>query len=289
MTSNNPGLPRADRPTLAQAARFVGSLTSVFLSAIAITFLSYVLGHSILHGNLPGNDSPLHLAYLNSLDEYFPRIPHWFPTQGGGESLAHGYPVAAHLLIIVVNRLTGIGLAELFRLAAFLSFPLAAFGVYLLGWQMMRSQTVGTLAAIFSLLAPVTWTWMFNWGFFGQQVAFVLLPLVLLAFHRAYGTQLSPPWAARRRVWSAILVVLFTIASLLHFHVGAAAGMGMGLYAIVDAMAAPRGMRATRLKSAIKILILLLVLFGLIASAYLVPFYLSMISGYLFSSFPYLL
>ena len=92
-----------------------------------------MLGHELLNG-VQGNDSPLHVAYSVWLDSYFPRIPHWYPVQGGGVSILHGYMIIPHIFLVLVHRLSGLSIEQTYSLITFLSFPLTALGIYVLSW-----------------------------------------------------------------------------------------------------------------------------------------------------------
>lgn len=258
--------------TVLAGATFFGKVLHLTVSLAVIAGFSYLLGHSMLSGGLKGNDSPLHVAYATWLNQYFPSIPHWYPLQGGGESLLHGYPIAPHLLIVLIHRASELSILQAYRLIGFLSFPLIAFGIYLFAWDATRKQTVGLIAAILFLLAPVSWTWMFNWGFFSQQVALVFLPLALLAFSKALHLQLVRGNGRQRRLWFVALTVLMLAASLCHLMVGAAAGVGMGLYFLIGGFAQRRAARRAYLRSGGKIILLLTIAVALSLAAYLMPF-----------------
>ena len=238
-----------------------------------ILALSYVLGHSILSGPLMGNDSPLHVGYAEWLNQYFPSIPHWYPLQGGGESLLHGYPIVPHLVVVVLHRLTHLSILQAFRLTSFLTFPLIALSIYLFVWDAFRRQTLGLVAAVFYLLAPVTWTWMFDWGFFSQQVGLAFLPLALIAFSHTLKAQLDKRQSGRGRIWFVLMVVSVIAASLCHMLVAAAAAIGMLLTTLLGVLLHKGSGRRRMLRGGVKILILLGVVTGLVLAIYLIPFY----------------
>jgi hypothetical protein len=242
-------------------------------TAAIVLVLSYFLGHGMLDGVLQGSDSPLHVGYAVWLNQHLPQLPHWYPLQGGGGSILHGYPVLAHLAVVLVHRLTGLSILQVFRLLSFASFPLTALGVYAFSWSVFRRQTIGLLAAIFFLLAPVTWTWMYNWGFFAQQVAMVFLPFTLIAFDRTLHHQLARKFSGRGRLWFAVLIVLLVVSSLCHMMVGAAEVMGIVLLTVFSAMSAHPGDRRKTLRGGLKIILLLGFVAGVLLAAYVVPFY----------------
>jgi hypothetical protein len=263
-------------PDLRKSMKVAEALMRVLhlvLSAILIFAIAYILGERMLSGPLQGNDSRLHVGYATWLNQYFPKVPHWYPLQGGGESLLHGYPVLSHWIVVALHRLSGLSILQVFRLMSFLAFPLTAIGIYLFCWMSLRKQTVGLIAGVFYLLAPVTWTWMHDWGFFPQQMALIFLPLSLLAFDRALENQLHYRTRGRGRIWLAVLVTLVLLASLLHLMVGASIAIGMFFYVLFAWVAVRDSNRSARLKCALKISVLSAITVGLIAAIYLVPFY----------------
>jgi hypothetical protein len=133
---------------------------------------------------------------------------------------------------------------------------------------------VGILALVFYLAAPVTWTWMVDWGFFPQQLGMALLPFCLLVFDEALEAHQDSPQTGRRRSIVAALVVLVLLASLFHMMVGAAALIGMGLFTVFASLTAEAGRKKATFISGLKVLALVVPLFLLTAATYLVPFYL---------------
>jgi len=243
------------------------------LVAVILLAISYFFGHSILDGRLQGSDSPLHLGYAVWLDQYFPHLPHWYPLQGGGASILHGYPLLAHLTVVLVHRLSGLSILQTFRLVSFATFPLTAFGIYLLAWSILRRKTIGLVAAVFYLVSPITWTWMYNWGFFAQQVALVFLPPALFAFDRTLHHQLEGARSGRGRLWFTALIVFLVVGSLCHMLVAAAAAVGFVLLVLLTSLTAPGPDRLATLRGGFKIIALLGVVAGLVIAGYFVPFY----------------
>lgn len=263
-----------------QAPRFpsqgpsILSKTLQLLAATVVIFgLAYLLGHTMLTGPLKGNDSPLHLAYVRWLDQYFPDIPHWYPLQGGGESLLHGYPILSHILVVLLHRLTALSMLQGYRLISFLTFPLTAMGIYLFGWVLLRTPTVGFIAAVFYLLAPVTWTWMYDWGFFAQSVGMVFLPFTLICFDRYLTHLLAGARSSSRRLWFLPLTFCLALATLTHLIVGAAALAAMVLYTLISSLTARSATRAQMLIRGLWAAFSSGVVVGFLLAFYLVPFY----------------
>ena len=256
-----------------RALRALGSLLHIALSTGVLAALSYLLGWGMLGGISEGNDSPLHISYAYWLDQYFPNVPNWYPLQGGGMSLLHAYPILPHLMVVAVSRASGLTVFQSYHLISFLAFPLTALGIYFFCWLVLRRQTVGLIAGVFYLLAPITWTWMYDWGFFPQQVALVLLPWVLIAFDRAFECQVDRRKTGRGRLWFAALVLLVSLASLCHMLVGAAAGIATQLIVSVAVTARGSEHRRATMRGGAKIFLLLGTVVGLLTSAYMISFY----------------
>lgn len=243
------------------------------VAVVLFVALTYLLGHKILDGPMQGNDSALHVAYAQWLNQYFPTIPHWYPLQGGGISLLHGYPILSHLIVVSVHRLTGLSILEAFRLITFLAFPLTAFGIYLFSWSSLRNQTIGLIAGVLYLLAPITWTWMYDWGFFSQHVAIAFLPFALIAFDRSFDCQLDHRRSGRGRLWFVALALLLSLSFLCHMMVGSAIAGGMTLYVLLATLVAQRDRKRATLHGGIKVVALTGFTLGLLLAFYIVPFY----------------
>jgi len=264
--------PKSGSSHLLQAVAILAMVLQLAAGVGLILALSYVLGHSILSGPLMGNDSPLHVGYAEWLNQYFPSIPHWYPLQGGGESLLHGYPIVPHLAVVVLHRLTQLSILQAYKLISFLTFPLIALSIYLFVWDAFRRQTLGLVAAIFYLLAPVSWTWMFDWGFFSQQVGLAFLPVALIAFSHTLKAQLDKRQSGRGRIWFVLLVIIMLAASLCHMLVSAAAAIGMLLTTLLGVLLHEGSGRRRMLRGGAKVLVLLGVITGLALAIYLTPF-----------------
>jgi len=243
-------------------------------ATLALIFgLSYFLGRGMLSGSLKGNDSAMHVAYALWVDEYFPNLPHWYPPQGGGESIVHGYPLLGHVLVVIASRVANLSILQAFRLVGFLSFPLTTIGIYFFCWKALKKQTVGLLAAVFYLLAPLTWTWTYDWGFFGQGVGMVFVPLILICFEGYLSDRSSTASRGRRRLWQAGMILGLILSLLSHPVAGAGAVLGMAAYTVLSALLAPRGKRSRILAHGAKGIFLVGVLSALTLAAYLLPLY----------------
>ena len=266
--SNN-STPRAQRIIGITSYAIVGIGALVLISG-----LSYVLGQDLLNGNALGNDSPLHIAYAEWLNRYFPSIPHWYPIQGAGVSLLHGYPVLPHMVVVGLARVTDLSILQSYRLITFLTYPLTALGVFLLAWRLFRRITIGLVAGVLYLLAPISWTWTFQWGFLSQTLAIVMLPIGILLFDLYYTTMIENPKSPRRRLWLALLVAVFALTLMLHMMVAAGLLGAMILFVLGAWLFSAKGSRFVNMKQGIWSVFQVGILGGLVLAAYIVPFYL---------------
>lgn len=212
----------------------------ILMVGLLIFGLAYIIGRTILVSTL-GNDSPLHIANSEWFNQHLPRIPNWYPLQGGGVSLQRSYPLLPYLIVAISSRLSGITIPEAYRVLSYLSVPVAALCVYVLGWRLLRSKTIGLIAAIFYLLSPVAWSWIYREGYLATTLAIPMLPLIILSFDRVILNVNSGSSYRVRTVWLASLAVAIAFATLLHVVVSAAAIIGLLFYAVFISLTSRRG------------------------------------------------
>lgn len=166
--------------------KICGGLVNLVFLAVAlgvITAVAYFFGNDyLLNLSILGNDSAIALTYIAWLDRFWPKVPLWYPLHGGGISFVKGYSILADFLVVWLSRLAGINIFQAFRWVFFASVPLAAIGLHFLGWRLFKSQVAGLMAAVMFLLSPITWTWLFQWGFFGFAVSIVFFPWACFFF-----------------------------------------------------------------------------------------------------------
>lgn len=252
-------------------ARSVSRAGAVFVATALALFVSFVLGHELLQERLPG-DAAMHVGYATWLNQYFPSVPHWYPLQGGGESLLHGYPVLPHLIVVGLHRLSGLSIYQAFSLLSFVLYPIAALGFYLFGSAVLRSRMAGLIASILYLLSPVSWTWMYDWGFFAQHVGQAILPYCLLALRSTLHFEQVDQRGGMRRLATLAAAVLTVIATLSHMLIGVAALFGMVAYAVARSIVVPRPRKASAARGGLKVVILVTMLVTLVGAAYFIPF-----------------
>ena len=114
---------------------------------------------------------------------------------------------------------------------------------------------------------------MFDWGFFGQAVGIVFVPLALLCFERYLSSTLPEPRSGTGRIWQAGIILTVVLATLSHPVTGAAAVMGMGLYTVLSAIVKNHGKRSKLLIRGAKGILSSGILAALILAVYLLPLY----------------
>ena len=88
---------------VAKSINIIVRLAFLFISVAIVFGVAYLLGHVFFHG-LRGNDSFNALNNIHWLDRFFPKIPYWYPLQGGGVSFTWGYPLLSSILpVVMVN------------------------------------------------------------------------------------------------------------------------------------------------------------------------------------------
>ncbi|MFQ5922884.1 MAG: hypothetical protein ACE5M4_08575 [Anaerolineales bacterium] len=262
--------------TLLAPVAAVGKLLHLVLSVIVILGLSYALGHILLEDPLRegrGGDLALHVAYTHWLNSYFPDLHHWFPAQGGGVSLLHGYPLLSYLLVIILHRFTEFSLLQSGSILSFAAFPVAAIMIYIFCWSALRNQTVGLIAAVFYLLAPLTWTWIHDWGFFPYSLSLIFLPFTLIFFDRYLSLMQRDPRSGRRRIWLIGVVVSIALAAVTHPAAGASGVAAILLYSVFAALTAKPGERFVIVRHSVKAILFSGFLVLLSLAFYILPFY----------------
>jgi len=252
----------------------LAGLLHLCLAAALIFAISYLMGNSIWTAAPKGNDAALHISYAAWIDQYWPHIPHWYPVQGGGISILHGYPLLAHVVVVIVHRASGMSLTQAYGLVGFLTVPLTALGIYLFSWGVYKRQTIGLVAAIFYLAVPITWTWIHDWGFLARNVAVVFLPTGALCFDKYFETVLKSQAGRSRRLWFLALILSIFLTTLSHPIIGGAALFGwILLYCVFLGITADRGKRRHVWTCALRAMAASGIVSGFVLAFWAVPFY----------------
>ncbi|MBU0618886.1 hypothetical protein KKD62_01470 [Patescibacteria group bacterium] len=143
--------------------------------AIAIiAAIAYFLGYPYLQA-IRGSDSFYHLTNVFWVNKFFPKLPYWYPLQNGGVVPIWGYPHLTYFLVVIIHRLTSLSLISAWQVLGWLSVPLTAFGLYLFVATRLKNQTMALIGSVLYLLAPITWVWLFDWGFYTESVSYIFV------------------------------------------------------------------------------------------------------------------
>src|SRR4030042_1995515 len=145
-----------------------GSIGSfrVFYSLLALAVIlavAYILGgYTFLVKGVWGTDMGSALSTAVWVDKYFPYVPFWFPSAGGGASLMNSYPVFSFYLVALLKRLTDLDFIQAFRVLGFSSVPLMALGIYVFVALRFKNQTAALMASILYFLSLALLTHFFT-------------------------------------------------------------------------------------------------------------------------------
>lgn len=182
----------------------------------AVIYLTLLFGHSILGPGLPGSDNSNFINLANWLSSWFPRIPFWYPQQGGGMSFSISYPILNHLIVILFDVISGLGLTVSFRIWSLITIVLGSVGVYLLGFKLTKNQTVSAIASIIYPLCPITWIFLLGWGFAAEQLTYWLIPPVL-AFMVAFLDEYSQKgFGGKTKIFLTLFALNLALTSVGH-------------------------------------------------------------------------
>lgn len=190
-----------------------------FVFALTIMgVVSYVFGHRLLLGIIHRNDFPYALTYTTWLNRFIPRMPFWFPLQGGGQSFVQNYQLGAYCLSILLEPLSSLGLLQAFRLWAFLAVPLTCLGIYVFVWYKLESQTTALLAAFLYPLSQATWNWLYDTGLYAQAVSliFVIPPILFFGLY----VSSSSDDGRRKNIWLVASSLSLAMLSFAHLASG---------------------------------------------------------------------
>lgn len=193
------------------------SIRIVYFIPVAVIFflLAYLLGNKVLH-EPTGGDFMYHVNVVSWYARWFPHIPLWYPLQGAGISLLFGYPSLLHLTLAAIYKLFNVNFYQVIFLAAFLSYPLTALGIYFYVWLCLKNQTVALISGVFYLLSAITWYPLFQWGFVGESLSYVFIPIALLFYDRMLSYSLHSANSLFTRLWFMFSALSVGILFLAH-------------------------------------------------------------------------
>lgn len=189
--------------------RFIFEAIIFVIGAVFVGLIAYVLGFAYLQ-SVKGNDSFYHLTNLLWVNRFFPFVPYWYPLQNGGVVPMWGYPFFSYYLLTFIHKLSQIDLISLYQWIGFASVPLTALGLFVFCWTRLRNVAVGLVGAIFYVLAPIAWVWLFEWGFYTESISYIfvfpiltLYDVYLTSFQESKG---EPSLAPRLAFVGAVLL-----------------------------------------------------------------------------------
>lgn len=211
--------------------RKVSSLVTqiiLFLVAVILIFgVSYIIGFPYLNGShLQGNDTNAFFAITQWVSRYYPKLYFWFPLQGSGVSF-DGYPWFSVLIVNFIAYYSKLDLVQSFRLVGFLSVPLTGFGIFIFCWTRLTSikeiwyrQILGIIAGLFSVIAPASWIWLAQWGFYADQISVIFVPFILIFFDLFIDRLFSKNYDFYFRLGILGTLIFWLLGFLTHFFIG---------------------------------------------------------------------
>jgi len=152
---------------LLKIAKFLFDLGVFCLAALLMFSLAYYFTWTLLIGSFNwGSDMAFHLSFADYLARYYPYIPRWNYSWGGGMPFLYIYPPLATVATVFYHKLSGLTIVQAVRLFCWLAVPLTASAVVLLGKLVARNWLVGILAGIMMLFSPDSWLWATQGGFY---------------------------------------------------------------------------------------------------------------------------
>ncbi len=194
---------------LMQLAEFLVRLLVAGVGFSIIIFVAYLLGYQYLQAPM-GNDGLNAINNVLNAARWWPQIPIWYTGQGAGVSFLWGYPLLASYLVLFLSLLSKVSLIGAFKLIGFLSLPISAMGMYVFVWRRLKNQTAGLTAGVLYLLMPVSWVWLYDWGFYAEVVSTMFFFPPLIFYDR-----FLEGWTKRKFDFVTRLCLVATVVSLL--------------------------------------------------------------------------
>lgn len=222
----------------------------LFIGLAAIAFWTYLFGHPLLEGNIAGSDSGYALALITWINRWFPELPGWYPLQGAGTSSIVQYPYGAPYFVAVLSRVSGLSLTEAYRMTQLASVVATGWGIYLLAWRKLRSQTMALIAGLLYPISMAAWRWLAVIGLFAQSSSLALFAPAFLLFdaYLLWGIGSGQEHSVRRRrLILAASAIAFCLLMVTHIITAAVFAMTVLAYAFLRAVLQKKGMRLSSL------------------------------------------
>jgi len=200
------------------------------VALLLIVAFGYLFGFHILVGVMKGGDAGYAVHNLLWFSRWFPRIPVWYPLQGAGFAMTLSYPVVQNIVAIFIDKLSPLSLVESYKMLVFGSFIFAALGVYLFGAWRMKSQTLGTIAALFYLAMPGTFFWVTKLGYYAFAIGSALFPWGLVFFDVFLENVLSSQKRGKVAISLFLASLTLGLSFMFHAFVGAALSVSFLIY-----------------------------------------------------------
>lgn len=249
---------------------------NTFFLAIVLALVAsliIVFGRPVLGPGLPGSDNANFIAFASWIAKWLPNIPFWYPQQGAGVSFTTFYPILSHVIIAAISKVFSLNLIIVFRIYALVAVLLTSLGIYFLGLRLTKNQIVSGIAAVLYPLAPVTWIFLLEWGFFAEQASYFYLPPALIFLDMF----LIEVFQNRQGYKKRICLLFFLISALILLLAHPLTFAGLVVFAAPFIILYPfsfngKWNRHTIFKS-VSTGIITFSLFGLIALFWVVPYY----------------
>lgn len=181
-----------------------------------IIFLTVLFGHKILGPGLIGSDNSNFINLAKWISDWFPRIPFWYPQEGGGMSFTISYPILNHLIVVLFEKITKFPIAVSFRIWSLITVVLTSVGIYFMTFKLTKNQTVSSIASVIYPLCPITWIFMLGWGFAAEQLSYWLLPLILLFITLFLDEYYSIGLNKKAKIYLLISIITLALLSVGH-------------------------------------------------------------------------
>ena len=188
----------------------------LLLFALILLLVLY-FGRSIIGPGLTGSDNANFITFAAWLSKWFPRLPFWYPQQGGGMSFTASYPILNHLIVVVIEKIANIPIAVAFRIWSLVTVALTSIGLYFLSFRLTKNQTVSTLAAIFYLICPITWVFLLEWGFAAEQLSYLFGPPILIFVSLFLDEYFTNGMTTKSNFYFLLFVLSFSLLVPSHF------------------------------------------------------------------------
>jgi len=188
-----------------------------FLPVLMIViFITLLFGNKILGPGLTGSDNANFITLADWLSKWFPRIPFWFPQEGGGMSFTISYPILNHLIVVVLEKISKLPIVIVFRIYSLVTVVFTSLGLYLVTFKLTKNQTVAAISAIFYPLMPVTWVFLLMWGFSAEQLSLIFVPSVLILAPLFLDEFYLNGLTKKAKLYFFLFIICFAILPLAH-------------------------------------------------------------------------